>query len=149
VGAREPLLMSRQRHSQLGTQQDVIGARVVAFIIDHILSFITAVALGFGFASVLGEVGIFLGVVIGLFGYFILLEGLFGQTVGKRLLGVVVIKRDGSPCTMTASVVRNLLRIIDGILSYAVGLVAMLLSDERQRIGDRAANTVVVRASQY
>jgi uncharacterized RDD family membrane protein YckC len=141
--------MSRQRHSQLGTQQDVIGARVVAFIIDHILSFIAAVALGFGFAVVLGEVGIYLGVVIGLFGYFILLEGLFGQTVGKRLLGVVVIKRDGSPCTMTASVVRNLLRIIDGILSYAVGLVVMLLSDDRQRIGDRAADTVVVRAGQY
>jgi uncharacterized RDD family membrane protein YckC len=138
--------MSRQRHSQLGTQQDVISARVVAFIIDHILSFIAAVALGFGFAVVLeSEVGIYLGVVLGLFGYFILLEGLFGQTVGKRLLGVVVIKRDGSPCTMTASVVRNLLRIIDGILSYAVGLVAMLLSDDRQRIGDRAANTVVVR----
>lgn len=132
MGTRESLRMSRQRHSQLGTQQDVIGARVVAFIIDHILSFIAAVALGVGFAVVLGsKVWIYLGVVVGLFGYFILLEGLFGQTVGKRLLGVVVIKRDGSPCTMSASIVRNLLRIIDGILSYAVGLVAMLLSDDR------------------
>lgn len=142
--------MSSQRNSQMGTQQDVIGARVVAFIIDHILSFVAAVAIGYGFAVVLrSEVGIYLGVFVGLFGYFILLEGLFGQTVGKRLLGVVVIKRDGAPCTMRASIVRNLLRIIDGFLSYAVGLVMMLLSEDRQRIGDRAADTVVVRASQY
>jgi uncharacterized RDD family membrane protein YckC len=42
--------------------------------------------------------------------------------------------------------VRNVLRIVDGILNYAVGLVVMLVTDGRQRIGDLAAGTRVVRS---
>lgn len=127
-----------------------MGARVGAFIIDHVISFILAIALGVGFAIVLGsKLGAYLGVLLGLIGYFALLEGLFGQTIGKRLVGVVVVKRDGSPCTMRTSIVRNLLRVVDSLFWYALGLVAMLLSEDRQRVGDRAAGTVVVRASRY
>ncbi|WP_227352857.1 RDD family protein [Haladaptatus salinisoli] len=128
------------------TEQDVILSRVAAFVVDHVISFVAGVALGVALGLSLGRAGIFLGVFSGMFGYFIVLEGLFGQTFGKRLLGIVVVKRSGDPCTMGASLVRNLLRIIDGILSYAVALVVMLTNDDRQRIGDVAADTVVVRA---
>ncbi|WP_440007870.1 RDD family protein [Halomicrococcus sp. SG-WS-1] len=130
----------------MGTEDDVVGSRVVAFVLDHVVSFVGAVALGVAFALPFGEAGIWLGVPLGLFGYFVVLEGLFGQTVGKKLTGVVVVRRSGEPCGMGASVVRNLLRLVDGFLSYAVGLVVMLLTDDRQRIGDLAADTVVVRA---
>ncbi|WP_435159330.1 RDD family protein [Haladaptatus sp. DFWS20] len=130
----------------MGTQEDVILSRVFAFIIDHILSLVAAVVLGIGLAAALGRAGIWLGVILGFTGYFIVLEGLFGQTLGKRLLGIVVVKRSGEPISMGSSLVRNVLRIIDGILSYAVGLVVMLVSDDRQRIGDHVADTVVVRA---
>ncbi|WP_227375280.1 RDD family protein [Haladaptatus halobius] len=130
----------------MDTEQDVILSRVGAFVIDHIISFIAALVVGFALALALGRAGIWLGVFSGMFGYFIVLEGLFGQTLGKRLLGIVVVKRSGDPCTMGASLVRNLLRFVDGILSYAVALVVMLVNDDRQRIGDMAANTVVVRA---
>lgn len=139
--------MSDSSLGHMGTQGDVILARVGAFVLDHVLSLVVAVAAGVGFALLLrSEAGIYLGVVLGYFGYFIVLEGLFGRTVGKRVAGVVVVSRDGSRITFGQSATRNLLRVVDGILSYAVGLVVMLLGEDRQRIGDLAAGTLVVRA---
>lgn len=134
----------------MGTEQDVIGSRVAAFIIDHILSIVIAVvgtvaiAVGLGTSS---RGAIYLLVFAFLFGYFIVLEGLFGQTVGKKIMGIMVVRTDGSQITMGASVARNLLRIVDGIASYALGLVVMLMSDKPQRIGDHVADTIVVKAS--
>jgi uncharacterized RDD family membrane protein YckC len=80
------------------------------------------------------------------FGYFILLEERYGRTLGKRLLGLRVVNEDGSPITMGTSVVRNVIRIVDGLFFYAVGAVSMLVSGKKQRLGDRVANTVVVRS---
>lgn len=79
------------------------------------------------------------------FAYFIGLEGKYGQTAGKRLLSIAVVHEDGSPCTMSSSAIRNVLRIIDGFAVYLVGLVVILLTDRNQRIGDIAGGTVVVR----
>lgn len=139
--------MTAQTPGYVGTQDDVILARVGAFVLDHVLSFVAAVLVGLGFAVLTrSRAGIFLGVALGFAGYFVILEGLFGQTVGKRAAGIVVVSRDGSPITFRQSLVRNLLRAVDGVLNYAVGLVVMLLSDDRQRIGDLAADTLVVRA---
>lgn len=130
----------------LGTEQDVILPRVGAFIIDHVVSFVVAVAIGLVFGLATGSSGaIYLGVLIGVFGYFIVLEGLTGQTLGKMAFGVIVVKSDGSAIGFGDAAIRNILRLIDGILTYAVGLVVMLLSDRRQRVGDHAAGTVVVR----
>lgn len=80
------------------------------------------------------------------FGYFIGLEARDGRTLGKRLLGLRVVNEDGTPITMGASTVRNVLRVVDGLFFYAVGAVAMLVSDRKQRLGDHVANTVVVRS---
>lgn len=77
--------------------------------------------------------------------YSFILEGWKGQTFGKWLTGVIVVKEDGSPCDFMASFVRNLLRLIDGLFLYLVGLLFMAFSDRRQRLGDRLAGTVVVR----
>ena len=84
----------------LGTQDDVILARVGAFVIDYIVSFVLGVGLGFGFEIVLeSTVGIYLGVILDLFGYYIVLEGLSGRTLGKRVAGIVVVSRDGNAIT--------------------------------------------------
>ena len=80
------------------------------------------------------------------FGYFIGLEARYGRTLGKRLLGLRVVSEDGTPITMGASVVRNVVRIVDGLFLYAVGAVAMLVSGKNQRLGDHVADTVVVRS---
>ncbi len=130
----------------LGTEQSVILPRVGAFVLDYLISFLLAVIVGVAVLLSTHNQGLgFLAVGSTMFGYYIILEGAFGQTVGKRVAGVVVVNRDGQPIGFSESFIRNILRLIDGIFNYAVGLVVMLLTEDRQRVGDLAAGTVVVR----
>lgn len=79
------------------------------------------------------------------FGYFIVLEAMYGQTLGKKLLGIVVVTEDGEEIDWVDSVIRNVLRIVDALPTlYLVGLIVILLSDEGQRLGDIAGSTYVV-----
>ena len=80
--------------------------------------------------------------------YYGVLEAISGQTLGKRLLGIRVVRlADGSRASAGQVVARTLLRIIDGILLYLVGLIAVLATgSKRQRLGDMAAGTTVTRA---
>lgn len=80
-------------------------------------------------------------------GYFVFFERLTdGQSIGKRWLGLRVVADGGFALDLRQSVVRNLLRVVDGLpWSYVVGLVAMLVSRDGKRLGDLAAGTVVVR----
>jgi uncharacterized RDD family membrane protein YckC len=80
--------------------------------------------------------------------YFVVLEWLWqGQTVGKRMYGLRVIREDGAPVGFIASLIRNLLRMVDFLpLFYGVGLVSVIVTTRSQRLGDIAAGTYVVRA---
>lgn len=70
-----------------------------------------------------------------------------GQTPGKRLLGLRVLRADGAPVGWSRSMVRSLLATVDFLpAGYAAGLVAMVLGRRCQRLGDLAAGTVVVHA---
>ncbi len=86
-------------------------------------------------------------VFIVLFGYFIVFEALWnGQTPGKRVLGLRVVRDGGYPIDFTASLVRNLIRIGEMVLAfYAISGVVAVLSEENKRVGDFAAGTIVVR----
>lgn len=81
-----------------------------------------------------------------LWGYYIFFEMLWnGQSPGKRWVGLRVIRADGTPLTLTESIIRNLVRIVDFLpLFYGVGLVAMFLDKKSRRLGDMAASTLVV-----
>jgi uncharacterized RDD family membrane protein YckC len=82
------------------------------------------------------------------FVYFIIMEAALGATIGKMALGIRVVKLDGSPISWGASIVRNLLRIIDYIpygIPYLLGAILIWTSSRKQRLGDRVAQTVVVR----
>lgn len=78
--------------------------------------------------------------------YFTALEALYGATPGKLLLGLRVVKVDGAPIGWREAVVRNLLRYVDEIFVYLVAAISAWTSPRRQRLGDRAAQTVVVYA---
>jgi uncharacterized RDD family membrane protein YckC len=82
-----------------------------------------------------------------LWGYYIFFVMLWnGQSPGKRWLGLRVLKTDGTPITLTESIVRNLVRLVDFLpLFYGVGVVAMFINDQARRLGDLAAGTLVVR----
>lgn len=81
-----------------------------------------------------------------LWGYYIAFELMWnGQTPGKRLFKLRVIRASGTPVTVTDVLVRNLVRLIDFLpLSYGVGVVSMFISKQSQRLGDLAAGTLVV-----
>jgi uncharacterized RDD family membrane protein YckC len=80
-------------------------------------------------------------------GYGILLEWVWrGQTIGKRLLRLRVMDVEGMRLQFNQIVVRNLLRFVDSLPAfYFVGGVTCWLNSKSQRLGDIAANTIVVR----
>jgi len=83
------------------------------------------------------------------FAYSIVLEAATGQTLGKKLMSLRVAAVDGGALTPGKAVVRNLLPFVDGfpyILPYLVGFLCVLTLKRRQRLGDMAAGTLVVRA---
>ncbi len=120
-----------------------VGPRFLAILIDSIIIVAIAGVLGVIFRDAPAIYGGFTGILA--LAYFIILEATQGATVGKMAVGLRVVKIDGSPISWSESVIRNLLRIIDGIFFYLVGAIFVWTSPRKQRLGDRAANTVVIR----
>jgi uncharacterized RDD family membrane protein YckC len=140
--------MKKHPTPKLGTSGDVIWHRVLAYVIDSILmGLIWGMAVLAGTA--LGDTGFLLLVFVGIVAtlvYGFLLEGLYGYTPGKYLLGLVVVKSDGSNCTVGVSILRNLLWIVDALpTANLVAMVLILVTDDNQRVGDLVADTVVVK----
>jgi len=81
------------------------------------------------------------------FGYFIVFESAWnGRTPGKRALDLRVVRDGGFPIDLTASVVRNGVRILEVAFGfYTFSALVALRSPSNRRIGDYAAGTVVVR----
>jgi uncharacterized RDD family membrane protein YckC len=76
--------------------------------------------------------------------YFVLFEWLYGATPGKALLGMRVVRTDGRPCTVWASLVRGILRPVDSLFLCLVAYLSMQSEPRyQQRLGDKAAHTVV------
>ncbi len=80
-------------------------------------------------------------------GYYVFFELVWnGQSPGKRVMGIRVMTTGGQAITLTHSLIRNLVRLVDMLpTSYALGIVVMLLNSRAQRLGDLAAGTVVVK----
>lgn len=133
----------------------VTGRRVLATIVDGIVLAVGLWVMSalFGSTSVEGgQVGASLGGVAALvsfilvFAYYIVLEGYLGQTLGKMLLGIKVVREDtGGVPGLGAAAIRTVLRIVDGLFSYLVAFIAVLASQKNQRLGDMVAHTLVVR----
>src|SRR5688500_12590540 len=86
--------------------------------------------------------------LFGLFwGYYIWFETRWsGQTPGKRLMRLRVIKDGGYPIDFRAAVIRNLMRYVDFLpWGYAIGITSIFFSRDYKRLGDFVAGTLVVR----
>jgi uncharacterized membrane protein SpoIIM required for sporulation/uncharacterized RDD family membrane protein YckC len=144
-----------------------IGSRAAAALIDYLitLGLVLALWIAFGiiapylrslagdkqFLRLTGSWALALLIVaqfIVLWGYYVFFEVAWdGQTPGKRRLGLRVVQDGGYSISPSASVVRNLARLIDmqpGI-AYAVGMLSAVISTSGKRLGDVLAGTFVVR----
>jgi uncharacterized RDD family membrane protein YckC len=127
--------------------------RFLAWIVDvlcfvgltSLLGTILAI-LGVLSADVAGALGFLIYFVVSI-GYGILFEWAWrGQTIGKKLFKIRVVDIQGLKLRFSQVMIRNLMRGIDAIPAfYMVGGIACLLSPKGQRLGDLAANTVVIR----
>jgi uncharacterized RDD family membrane protein YckC len=140
-----------------------IGNRFLACAIDHTLQVLAILLMVLAFVvmanySSFGEqltsapkwlqAVLILIVFLIVSSYFAFFEWIWnGQTPGKRLLKLRVIREDGRPVTFWEAAVRNLLRSFDMMPApfYSIGLISVFMSLSDQRVGDMVAGTVVVR----
>lgn len=162
----DPVKIQTPEYVEFSYQLAGLGSRFVAYSLDFLLQ--TGVAflifLIFGVTAAILEYMSGTGwlqdalnnsmlavVILALFliywGYFIYFESLWnGQTPGKRVVGIRVIREGGYPVTLVSILLRNLLRVVDWLpLLYGIGIIGVFVSSQHKRIGDLAAGTVVVR----
>ncbi len=123
--------------------------RGCSYSIDLLIQLIFIIAAALSINSLITIFGTWLWMLI-LFGiswfYHVFCEVFFkGQSLGKKILGLRVVRGDGSPVNPGASFLRNLLRFADTFMFlYAIVLLCMSASPGFRRLGDWAADTLVV-----
>lgn len=127
---------------------DVVGARAGAQVVDNVLSF----AVFFLVAALLNDAGLptYEAVLLSLavpFTYSAVLEAVWdGQTIGKWAFGIQVRSDSGNPVRPIQAFVRNLPAVASPFQGpYVVALLSIATTDDRQRVFDQVADTVVVR----
>jgi len=127
--------------------------RIMAFIIDYIIFAFTALVIflllfdqnasnktdGYWLLrNVFSIIFIFSSALI----FWPISEGLFGKTIGKRLLKIKVVTDENQPIGILRALARFLIAIID--LQMLIGLLVASLNKKNKRIGDNIAGTIVV-----
>lgn len=132
-----------------------LGSRFLARSIDAFVQFAAFVALLFVAAEAdNGGGGSTALVIVYLFAVFAIIfiypaamETLWhGRTLGKAALGLRVVTREGAPIRFRHAAIRSALIVVDGLLlGPSIGVIALLVSRDNQRVGDIVAGTLVVR----
>jgi uncharacterized RDD family membrane protein YckC len=131
----------------LDNRRVLAGLIDVAVIAAGVFVLATLLGMALGGDVKLGPPMIAIALAWGLYYYFALESG-DGQTLGKKVMKLRVVRADGGTTSMREIAVRTVVRLADFPLMYLVGLVTMLVTgNRRQRLGDIAAGTVVVDAS--
>ena len=132
-----------------------IGERLLALVIDYSLIVIylysvTTLIVKLHLSSGVGTVFFLCLVYLPVLFYSFLCEMFnHGQSFGKRLMNIRVVKSDGSTPSISAYLLRWLLFIIDGPGTGGLGLLVVLLTKNSQRLGDLAAGTMVIKEKNY
>ncbi|MDO8683755.1 MAG: RDD family protein [Armatimonadota bacterium] len=140
-----------------------IGSRMLAGIIDTLIQLATLLLIivplqilavrgifSRGITSVLSgwlEAVVVIASLLLFWGYYIWFEtARNGQTPGKKKMRLRVVRDNGQPIDFSCAAIRNLLRVIDfSPILYTVGLITMFVSPANKRLGDYAAETIVVK----
>lgn len=136
-------------HVEIRLRPAGLGSRFLAVTIDFAL----AVAISTGLGVILGQLPPAIAVPVWatasfvvMWGYHVYFEARHeGRSPGKRALRLRVVDGRGLPLTVAQSFVRNVVRVLDSApLFYGLGALASLLDPHRRRLGDMAADTLVV-----
>jgi uncharacterized RDD family membrane protein YckC len=158
----ETLDIQTPENVAFGYQVAGIGSRFLACLVDTIivglLQLVVLVLLAlilnaFSGSTFAEQLSAWLVAVLGLiaalfyWGYYVFFEMLWnGQSPGKRWVGLRVIRADGTPITLSESLIRNLARVVDFLpAAYGIGIVTMFIDRQSRRLGDLAAGTLVVQ----
>jgi uncharacterized RDD family membrane protein YckC len=166
--AGEKLIIETPEQTSIEFPLAGIGSRFLAVLIDSLIQIGVLIALGLifvglGFSFGVGGFGqssttavwitailIFVYFLL-IYGYFMLFESIWnGQTPGKRLTHIRVIKDSGQPITAIDAVGRNLLRLVDQLpFAYGIGVLCAWISPQSKRLGEYVAGTVVVHEKPF
>lgn len=145
--------ISIQTTQNVAIEQDKagVGNRVLAFLVD--LAVIIAYSLGMDY--IMGQVGYFNSTWINILFYFpVFFYDLYmeilnnGQSLGKMVMKLRVVRLDGSAPTIGGYILRWILRPIDVLFSGSIAVISIALTENGQRLGDMAAGTTVVKLKQ-
>ncbi len=140
-----------------------IGTRIAAYTMDLIIQsllillvYLLLSASGFSFFSMSDYQSLIIAFMFLLiffikWGYYVLFEVIMeGQTPGKKMMRIRVIKNNGEPLDFETIVLRNLLRAVDGFPGIPLlgGFIAMI-DKKTRRLGDIVSNTLVVNEIQF
>jgi uncharacterized RDD family membrane protein YckC len=127
-----------------------LGSRFIGLLLDSLIQWtafvIVIVALAEG-GSTLGAVIVSSFAVLSVIAYNVIFEVAGGgRTPGKRAAGTRVVMGAGEPVGLRASLIRNIIRLLEGLATaYIPAIISVLASDDNQRLGDHAAGTLVIR----
>lgn len=151
-GAKARLVVTPE-HVEIRLDPAGLGSRFIALIVDFalvsggsvVISQITLSLL----PTALGVIVRALVLLVLTWGYHVYFEVLHaGQSPGKRIMGIRVVDGRGLPLSFEQSFVRNVVRVLDALpVGYALGAVFCQLDGLHRRLGDIAADTLVVRES--
>jgi uncharacterized RDD family membrane protein YckC len=138
-------------HVEIRLEPAGLGSRFLALIVDlALITGLSAVVSQLTRGALPGAVGIVAQAVVMLvltWGYHVYFEVRHqGQSPGKRITGIRVVDGRGLPLSVEQSFVRNVVRVLDALpVGYALGALVCQLDRHRRRLGDIAADTLVVR----
>ncbi len=149
----ESITIATPEGLELRLQLAGLGSRFIAGAVDLAIMLILLAILALIAGPVTGLSGGVSGVVyvIGAFAILLFYPIVFevrghGQTPGKRMSNLRVLRDSGAPVDLPASSIRNLMRLVDGLLLlYIPSIVSIAVTSRNQRPGDIAAGTIVTR----
>jgi len=148
------LLINTPQNVKIAYPLASLGARIIAFALDYALIILYLILI----FSLLEKSGAFQSndtwTIMGLYsllalpGFFypLVMESIFsGQTIGKKIMKIKVVKIDGTRATIYQYFIRWLLSIVDIWMSLgSLAITSIILSKDGQRLGDLAAETTII-----
>lgn len=144
----ESLTVETTQNVDIEFQLASVGDRILAFFLDYFFIFCYLVIIALLANFLVGDIQwVMLIMGIPVLFYSLLCETfLSGQTFGKMIMKLRVVKRDGSELTFGACLIRWMFRLIDIVIPQGlVALITIIINGKGQRVGDIAANTTVLK----